>query len=38
MIENSNFHGGLKRTADGGIVAALMETNGLMRAAGKLFL
>lgn len=38
MIENSSFYSGLKRTADGEIVVALVITNGLMRAAGKLFM
>ena len=36
MIENSNFHGGFKRAADGGIAVTLLKVNGLMRAAGKL--
>ena len=36
MIENSNFHGGFKRAADGGIAVTLLKANGLMRAAGKL--
>ena len=38
MIENSNFQGGLKRAAGGGIAVTLLEANGLMRAAGKRFL
>ena len=36
MIENSNFYSGSKRVAGGGIAIALVKTNGLMRAAGKL--
>ena len=36
MIENSNFCGGLKRAAGGGIAVTLVKANGLMRAAGKL--
>jgi len=38
MIENSNFQGGLKRAAGGGIAVTLLKANGLMRAAGKRFL
>ena len=38
MIENSNFYSGLKRAAGGEIAVALVNVNGLMRTAGKLFL
>ena len=35
MIENSNFHGGLKRAAGDEIAVTLVKANGLRRAAGK---
>ena len=35
MIENSNFHGGLKRAAGDEIAVTLVKVNGLRRAAGK---